>query len=501
MLDDCKGDKFEELLASFSAAVLRKVVAVSADDMVSNPAMKLSTAPAMTPTEYRTLLPLILAHQVSLGSVGERHTRVQEAYDRFSQLLDDKRVELTNRADQGSRGCMNYMQSDPEMVRELQTNWLGSEEWATALLQGGSQSNADAFLELPFSAAWMQAKNSNVDSLSGGLKQDLVLDLEARVLAQRSRLNKWHEYNKSLSKERGTEEMRTASSKEPRVLFRDHQSLTIASISKAVRQPGDRGRTLKGPDKYLLSSVNEALSRINGKSRVKPAGFTPEVRKSSTLQFRNLSEIVHSPSTVAGDHHTPGHPPDLEAPGLHAEPETEPEAEPEPELESHPESEHIQRSPPTVRLSPDLHSSDGERAPEPIKRSQTLVERTRRSMSLLPPVAHEAPRPRRRPRPSFPVNQFITPRKASTHSSHSRDDISRASTPQDRLFEEDAEYASVFKSRPRVALSPISSPAVHVSPSDEEDSFDLDYYDDGDESEDFEWGHIDSPLATPRLRR
>ncbi|KAF9242194.1 hypothetical protein DTO006G1_6465 [Penicillium roqueforti] len=497
MLDDCKGDKFEELLASFSAAVLRKVVAVSANEMVWNPAMRLSTTSAMTPTDYRTLLPLILAHQASLGSVGERHARVQEAYDRFSKLLDDKGVELTERADQGSGGRMNDMQSDPEMVRELQTNWLGSEEWAAALLQGGSQSTADAFLELPFSAAWMQAKNSNVDSYSSGLKQDLVLDLEARVLAQRSRLHKWHEYNKSLSKERGTDETSTASAKEPRVLFRDHQSLTIASISKAVRQPGDRGRTLKGPDKYLLSSVNEALSRINGKSRVKPAGFTPEVRKSSKLQFRSLSEIVSSPSTVAEDYHTPGHSPDLETTGLRSEPETEPEPKPHPESES----EHIQRSPPTVRLSPDLASSDEEPAPEPIKRSDTLAERTRRSMSLLPPVAHEAPRRRRRPRPSFPVNQFITPRKASTHSAHSRDDISRASTPQDRLFEEDAEYASVFKSRPRVALSPISSPAVHVGPSSEEDSFDLDYYDDGDESEDFEWGHIDSPLAAPRLRR
>ncbi|KAJ9482544.1 hypothetical protein VN97_g10877, partial [Penicillium thymicola] len=156
-------------------------------------------------------------------------------------------------------------------------------------------------------------------------------------------------------------------------------------------------------------------------------------------------------------------------------------------------------SPPIVRLPPDLPSSDDEPAPEPIKRTHTLAERTRRSMSLLPPVAHEAPRTRRRPRSSFPVNQFVTPRKTSAHSTRSRGEISRASTPQDQLFEEDAEYASVFKSRPRVALSPISSPAVHVSPSFEEESFELDY-EDGDESEDCEWGDIDSPLAAPRLR-
>lgn len=494
MLDDCKGDKFEELLAGFSTAVLRKVVAVSADEMLWNPAMKLSTATAMTLTNYQILLPLILAHQVSLGSAGERHARVREAYDRFSQLLDDKKIELAERANQGSDGCMNDMQIDPEsLVRELQTNWLGSEEWATALLEGGSQSSTDAFLELPFSVAWMRAKDLNVDSFSGGLKQDLVLDLEARVLLQRSRLRKWHEYNKSLLKERDTDEMSAASLKEPRVLFRDHQSLTVASISKAVRQPGDRGRTLKGPEKYLLSSVNEALSRINGKSRVKSAVFTPEVKTSSKLQFRSSSEVVSSPSTVAEDQHTTGHPPDMETPELHPEPELKSEPKP------HPEPEYSQPSPQIVRLSPDLPSSDDELAPEPIKRTHTLAERTRRSMSLFPPVAHEAPRPRRRPRPSFPVNQFVTPRKTSAHSARSRDEISRASTPQDQLFEEDAEYASVFKSRPRVALSPISSPAVHVSPSFEEDSFELDY-EDGMESEGCEWGDVDSPLAAPRLR-
>ncbi|KAJ5822594.1 hypothetical protein N7447_004934 [Penicillium robsamsonii] len=494
MLDDCKGDKFEELLAGFSTAVLRKVVAVSADEMLWNPALKLSTAIAMTPVNYQNLLPLILAHQVSLSSAGERHARARDAYHRFSQLLDDKKAELTERANQGSSDYVDDIYSDSDsLVRELQTNWLGSEEWATTLLEGGSQSSTDAFLELPFSAAWMRAADSNAASLNSGLKQDLVLDLEARILLQRSRLRKWHEYNKFLSKERGTDEMSTASPKEPRVLFRDHQSLTVASISKAVRQPGDRQRTLKGPEKYLLSSVNDAISRINGKSRVKPAVYKPEVTMSGKLPFRGSSKIVNSPSRVAEEHHTPSHAPDLEIPELHPEPE--PEFKPK----LHPETEQIQPSPQIVRLFPDLPSSDEEPAPEPIKRTHTLAERTRRSMSLLPPVAHEAPRPRRRPRPSFPVNQFVTPRKISAHSICSRDEISRASTPQDQLFEEDAEYASVFKSRPRVALSPISSPAVHVSPSFEEESFELDY-EDGEESEGCEWGDVDSPLAAPRLR-
>ncbi|KAJ5123951.1 uncharacterized protein N7515_007776 [Penicillium bovifimosum] len=475
MLDDCKGEKFEELLAGFSTTVLRKLLAASTDE-IWNPAMRLSTATAMTPTDYQNLLPLILAHQVSLSTAGERHARVQDAYDQFAQLLDGKKVELTERASREPGHSLDVQDDHESLMQQFQTNWLGSEEWATALLEGGSQSSTDVFLELPFSKALAKARDYNVDSLNSGSGQDLILDLEARVLLQRSRLHKWHEYNKSLSKGRGTDGMSTCQSKEQRMLFRDHQSLTVASISKAVRQPGDRGRMLKGADKYLLSSVNETLARINGKSRLKHSTI-PEVRTSSPRRFEHASETVKPPTTSEDHRHTPSPSPEQEIPEL--QPESEPHTKPD-----------SQRSPPTVRLSPDIPSDDEPEA-EPIKRSTNLVERTRRSMSLLPPVAHDEPR-RRRPRPSFPVNQFVMPRKASGQSARSNE-ISRASTPQDQLFEEDAEYASVFKSRPRVALSPISSPAVHV-PSFEEESFELDY----EEGERGEWGEVDSPSA--RLR-
>ncbi|KAJ5554861.1 hypothetical protein N7535_007305 [Penicillium sp. DV-2018c] len=482
MLDDCKGEKFEELLAGFSTIVLRKFLAASADES-SNPAMRLSTATAITPIDYQNLLPLILAHQVSFSTAGERHARVRDAYDEFAQLLDDKKVELAERASREPADSLDDVHDSHEgLMQHFQMNWLGSEEWATALLEGGSQSSTDAFLELPFSTALARARDSNTDSLNSGLKQDLILDLEARVLLQRSRLHKWHEYNKSLSKERGTDGISTSPSKGQRMLFRDHQSLTVASMSKAVRQPGDRGRMLKGADKYVLSSVNETLARINGHSRLKHSSI-PEVRTSSPRRIEPTSETVNTPSTTSEDtRHTPSPSPEPDIP--EQQPESNPPAKPE----------HTQRSSPIVRLSPDIPSTDSEPEAEPTKRSINLVERTRRSMSLLPPVSNDPPRPRRRPRPSFPVNQFVTPRKASGQSARSNE-ISRASTPQDQLFEEDAEYASVFKSRPRVALSPISSPAVHVTPSFEEESFDLDYEDE-DEGQSGEWGGVDSPLAT-----
>ncbi|KAK5806111.1 hypothetical protein VI817_000369 [Penicillium citrinum] len=491
MLDDCKGEKFDELLAVFSTSVLRRLVAISAIDTPWTSAMKLATASAISPTDYQNLLPLVLAHQVSLGAVGDRRACVQETYEQFSQLLDDKKEELTRRADlQSVRVPVHEKVDQAGISRELRTNWLGSEDWALALLDGGSHSSADTFLELPFSQAWTQAKKSSVRGLGGDAKSDLVIDLEARVLRLRSRLRGWHEFNDSLRNEhhKSTNAMGTKFT-EPRAQFRDHQAMTVASISKAVRQPRDRERSLKETDQSFISTVGEAMARINGKIEA-PTRQSPKLEP---LPLVSPEEPIHQsipPSPY--DHVDIAPPPALSPPQIHASTY----------------QDNLHSSPPILRLSPDQHSinhldldldqgQEQEFDPnlEPIKQQQshTLVERTRKSMSLIPPLpSHENPRPHRRgPRPSFPVNQFETPRKSSQTTSVR----SGASTPHDQLFEEDADYASVFKSRPRIALSPVSSPAVHVSPSfDEDEDFDLKY-------DHAEVDAADSPLATQRVRR
>ncbi|KAJ5363600.1 uncharacterized protein N7496_009313 [Penicillium cataractarum] len=480
MLDDCKGEKFDELLAVFSTAVLRKLVTASASEMIWNPAMTLSTVSSISPTDYQNMIPLILAHQVSLNATGARRSRVQETYEQFSRLLDDKKVELTDRANTVSTQHQDRPRMDSDaLAQELQTNWLGSEEWATALLDGGSQSSTDAFLELPFSKAWKQATESTVEGLGSGIKSDLVVDLEARVLRLRGRLRRWHEFSDSLRKERdGGEGATNSTFQESRLVFRDHQSLTVASISKAVRESADRGRTLNEADRSLMSSVNEAITRVNGNSRIE--------KTQSSVSF---SETV-SPPTSAMNNPQPTRPSISEdtQPSI-------PSTRNSPEIPIEPQAEPTYSSPPTVHLPLDHHSESDEyeeqnpEPPKPSTSSYTLVERTRKSMSLIPPLpAHESQPKRRGPRPSFPVNQFETPRKSS------RPKITRSSTPQDKLFEEDADYASVFKSRPRVAHSPISSPAVHVSPSmDEDEGFELEY----DETD---LRDMDSPLVTSRFR-
>lgn len=92
--------------------------------------------------------------------------------------------------------------------------------------------------------------------------------------------------------------------------------------------------------------------------------------------------------------------------------------------------------------------------------SATLLDRTRHSISLAPPSLTQPKKGsgHARSRTSiFPVNQFDTPQKARRSSvalARARRDI----TPREQLFSPEAEYNSVFKSRPKIALSPVLSP-------------------------------------------
>ena len=105
----------------------------------------------------------------------------------------------------------------------------------------------------------------------------------------------------------------------------------------------------------------------------------------------------------------------------------------------------------------------------PLDRRASLLERTRHSISLAPAPA-AAPQSRKsshnRSRTSiYPINQFETPKKPgmrrSTINGIEEEESSldkRIATPMEKLLSPDAEYDSVFKSRPKIALSPVLTP-------------------------------------------
>ncbi|PLN75971.1 HAUS augmin-like complex subunit 6 N-terminus-domain-containing protein [Aspergillus taichungensis] len=479
MLDDCKGDKFDELLALFSTAVLRKSLAGAVED---NVALRLSLAEGVTRDEYERMLPLILAHRVSLRSTGERRARIRSTHDQFAQLLDRKKDQLTARAKTNVAPAPDQDGETDSLAREVRANWLGSAEWADTLVDGGAQGSSDAFLELPFDAAWSKATASTVEDLTTSSTPDLLVDLESRVFHQRARLHRWRQYGHSIHRQGRVQSNGT--SNQP-LAFRDHQTLTVASISKAVRQPLQRVSPT-AEDRSLLFSMTEALARINGttharRRRTPPGGTRDPSSRRSPLS--NEPDPLGEPEPPQPAPEVTPSPPGL---AVYNQPGNAGATMSEMDHQGSAKSSPVDDEPPIVHVTQD--GEPPEPQPRPRAGHTALVERTRRSMSLFTP---SPPAPERReshrshrPRASFPVNQFDTPRKQSP-------DYSRASTPHDELFEGHPDYASVFKSRPRVALSPVASPAVHFNPID-------DYLDLGPATEspveaEAEWAAVGSP--------
>ncbi|KXS98157.1 hypothetical protein AC579_9992 [Pseudocercospora musae] len=124
--------------------------------------------------------------------------------------------------------------------------------------------------------------------------------------------------------------------------------------------------------------------------------------------------------------------------------------------------------------------------PADLPQRPTLQERTRQSISQAPgpsPALRKARHARSRTS-QFPVNQFETPEKplprrstmslaVNVEAGAEENDpmVKRNITPREKLFDQDAEYASIFKARPKVARSPDLTPQIdsgHGSKEDEE---------------------------------
>ncbi|PYH44281.1 uncharacterized protein BP01DRAFT_392808 [Aspergillus saccharolyticus JOP 1030-1] len=463
MLDDCRGEKCDELLAVFSTAVLRKSLAASSDPRLQNVSINLSLAQGLTVEEYQLLLPLIIAHRVSLNQIETDYDRARETQAKFSELLDLKRRQLAERSTEQPPSIPDDDVDIDALASELRASWRGREQWIDTLLHSGAQSSKDAFLDQSFESAWAKAKESSVDDLTADTTPDLLVDLESRVVRQRARVQHWRQYSAGMQKHNRIDSTASETTQTP-LMFNDHQTLTVASISRAVRQPVERA-SLKAEDRALLFSMTEAIARINGR----PATHRRQVSESRPP--RDLPVIVPSA-------------PESSIPSPVVEPAQS--AQPAPaKKENIPLQQLEDEKSATLEKDPELETARSNRS--------TLVERTRKSMSLVPPPPQPNPRDRvrsHRPRPSFPVNQFETPRKQPSPS--------RASTPRDKLFDEEADYASVFKSRPRVAHSPIASPAVHISPIGD---FDLDGPGDGDvDVDEMGGGYPDRPPLFSRRR-
>ncbi|GAP84774.1 hypothetical protein SAMD00023353_0800800 [Rosellinia necatrix] len=204
MLDECKGERLEEVLAVFSSAVLKKLVAERA----------LNSGPEYRPTisenialenwgyagDRTELNGLLLAHKVSLKSMLEKKRAAREKYHDFKELLDMKERGIARRQGQVDSNTRNGDVDVPDAAktearRILRNNWTGNEQWVDGLL-GDSSIQKGGLLNRPFDDVWSGVQEGSIADLEEQTA-GLLEQLEQRVHHQQTRLQKWEDFRQS----------------------------------------------------------------------------------------------------------------------------------------------------------------------------------------------------------------------------------------------------------------------------------------------------------------
>ncbi|KAF2098746.1 hypothetical protein NA57DRAFT_75984 [Rhizodiscina lignyota] len=578
MLDDCKGDKFTEVLAVFSTLVVKKRVAPVKHMKQAPVALKTAVTNVPDAIQQRSLLPLAIAHKGSLVALLRRRDALKGRYASFSNSLDAKAQQLEER-EQSSRA--SSLPSPPnsevgQLQKQLTDSWVGNTNWIDIILHG-EDDTGDQVLRQPFEAVWYAASNGR-QLETAVTSRGLQADLENRVEQQKKRLAYWHGIHHKVKDRLNTQDSGPTNANVSGISFTQHKGLKIGGEAEyEARGMGHDppSRTEPNPYSNLLSTMKHRLANVSATTQASTDArhaLSPLPAKSPILsrpmqdrrkdspvsdtrprrnrELRSFNEPeavqlsrVSTRTTASPDTKDPPKQLFQELSGYQANARVTTGAQLSPlgraadnEGENNPQAgqpphdiEHQKDSPitdasqfkateeelraqkiiaaipnetplPTQKPAMSLtertrlsiahslpqfekhdassvsntevsHDHDSHDTPsqpsQELSRRASLLERTRLSMSRLPTGNPPGQKSRKSMAPStakrrslYPVNQFETPRRqpSFTLTEEVEEGSNGSTTPKEILFSGDAEYDSVFKSRPRVALSPVFSP-------------------------------------------
>lgn len=203
MLDECKGEQLEEILARFSSIVLKKVISETAEAKTYPPIALVAALEQRNFSADKTQLNgLVLAHKVLLNKLLREKAVNRAHYRDFCRVLDarDKKIaqrkaEIEAIAGQRQSGLSN----EQKLVirRTLRNNWSGNDRWMETILYGDTSANKDAVLASPFDRVWRRVQAGRLSELEENTT-GLLGQLDARVKMQRDRLERWEEFRQKL---------------------------------------------------------------------------------------------------------------------------------------------------------------------------------------------------------------------------------------------------------------------------------------------------------------
>lgn len=299
MLDECKGDKFEEVIRVFAMTVLRKE---ARQRLRGAPPIPTGYAETLTGPEYLTaeqheiLIPLVLAHTKILqrqlserrrinGKLGDEKRRLDNAHAR----LAEKRKAILAREGQFPGMKPEELEAMSDQVRAA---WTGNEQWAETLICGGPGDLDQFVTEKSLPSGTQQISSTTEHEFPISHTSSLLVDLDERIGKQQSRLRKWTEFRASLerSQKGKIENVQTVSrKKKPLLDFNAHQGLQIVKL----KEPTASAETVRQARSYhseVIEAMRTELAKLRG---------SPTLRR---LPLSRIDVLANEPNDVPQKH-------------------------------------------------------------------------------------------------------------------------------------------------------------------------------------------------------
>ncbi|KAL2020438.1 hypothetical protein VTK56DRAFT_8404 [Thermocarpiscus australiensis] len=274
MLDECKGERLEEVLAVFSSAVLKKRVAEQQLNGREHPALAQTLALENRgySGERSELIALVLAHRVSLRRMLDEKNAARARYKKFSDLLARKEEAIARRRAQAEASKQIGQGQDISDSRKLdiwrtvRNNWAGNERWMETLLYGDSKSRKDGLLSAPFDRVWRRVQSDRLSELEDG-SAGLLEQLDNRVRGQQTRLEKWQGFRQRMFGKTSSVPATKEPDSQPKrkgidLGFRAHENLHLGRMSPR-KLPRAKPSEVDSHYEALINGLKSELSAIN----------------------------------------------------------------------------------------------------------------------------------------------------------------------------------------------------------------------------------------------
>ena len=518
IFDDCKGEKLQEILVAFSSAVLLQAMASERIGKQSV-AGQLCLASNLSKQESDMIPPMIIAHRASLRHILAQKDVSRTRLQALSLALNQKANDLDNKFDKIIRNQEFLDEHVPSegtvsrVAKVFSENWQANSALLDVIGAGEDTMYTDLLLDQGFPVVWDKIKVGSFDGSIGLTKHGLLESLEQRVNAQSLRLKQWKGYRDDLLRDKRSTKAGSVHTPENPIL---QSPKAVEKDSEIQRQKEMVFSPRKSPRKSVLrqKSLHESTSELTNPQQSQDSGANNTTLDTGIHTIREATatpvskhcqsqSVLSSGADQLDQSLSPSDAKSLSSYAmLEYDKDLNPSAEPsrngqqnylemmigdrnnDPEQTSNASisTQATKFRKPVVKTSLEERTRQSmnhgaQRDPtskSPVSHTPstrtvqystnvegesdagtTLLERTRQTISLIPPNSTSPQKFKHTPRPSrtHSTNSFRTPRNENTM---------QPLTPPEERIKIDLGYDSVFKSRPKIANSPATSP-IHFS--------------------------------------